>query len=90
MIDGIIAGIGSTVGALILVGLVALVVRQWKTPKRVDRLERIVPVLTRGVWALLGLHVQEHNGDVPREIQDAYSKLTEIVSDGIVSQKGDK
>jgi len=88
MTDGIIIGIGSTVGALILVALAALVARQWRSPKRIDRLERVVPILTRGVWALLGLHVQEHNGDVAPEITDAYSDLTKIVTNGVVSQKG--
>lgn len=87
MTDGIIIGIGSTVGALILLTLAALVARQWKSPKRIDRLERIVPPMARGVWALLGEHVREHNGDAPKEIVEAYSELTAVVTDGVVSQK---
>lgn len=90
MTDGIIIGIGSTVGALFLVALAALVARQWKSPKRIDRLERVVPPMARGVWALLGEHVREHNGDAPEEIVKAYAELTAVVTDGVVSQKANK
>jgi hypothetical protein len=85
--EGIVIGIGSTAGLGILTFLITALNRVWKTPKRLDRVERVLPVIARGVWALLGEHVREHNGDASPEITQAYTELTDVVTNGVVSQK---
>lgn len=89
-VTGILIGACSLLAAAILTALGAAIIRLWRTPKRIDRLERMIPPLTRGVWALLGEHVRDSNGDSSQEIKDAYAGLTDIVTDGVVSQKENK
>lgn len=89
-LSGVLIGAGSIVGAAILVALAAAIIRVWRTPKRLDRLERVVPPIARGLWALLGEHVRDHNGDTSPEVAEAYKLLTEVVTESVVSQKGTK
>ena len=86
--EGIIIGIGSTAGVGIITMVGTTLARVWKTPKRLDRIERLVPILLRGMWAVLKMHVDEQNGSTDPDIKRAFSELTEIVTDGAVSQKG--
>lgn len=85
--EGILIGSGAIVFAGLLTYVATQLARLWRTPKRLDRLERIIPTMARGLWALLGEHVREHNGDTSAEIVDAYRQLTDVVTDGVVSQK---
>ena len=85
--EGIIVGVGSTVVVGFLSGLTPPVKRALKAAKRVDRIENALPALTRGVWALLGVHVAECNGTTSPEIKESYEELTRIVTDSIISQK---
>jgi len=67
--------------------VVVVMGKVWRTPKRVDRLERAMVPTARGVWALLKLHIDEHNGETTPEIAEAYKELSDVVFGGIVSQK---
>lgn len=55
--------------------------------KRADRVDRVLPTMARGVWAVLKFHVQEQNGARDPDIEKAYDELTKVTTDGIVSQK---
>jgi hypothetical protein len=86
-LSGILIGICSMAGATILAWIAAALVRLWRTPKRIDRLEKVVPIIGRGVWALLAIHVREHNGDTDPMVINAYDECTRAFTDGVVSQK---
>lgn len=87
MFEGMMMGIGGTVGAAILIAMVALIARQWKSPRRIDRLERLVPSIARALLVLLHVHrIEDTNGDVAA----AENELTKIITDGSVSQKAGK
>jgi len=79
------AGSIATAGLITWIGI--QLVRLWHLPKRVDRIERIIPPIARGIWALLGEHVRQNDGNSTPEIAEAYSKLTEVVTESVVSQK---
>ena len=61
--------------------------RLWHTPKRLDRLEGIIPILTRGMWAILKIHI---NGNTDKDVSTAFDELTRAVTNGVVSQKEKK
>jgi len=87
MTEGIIVGIVGTVGAAILIALVALITRQWKSPKRLDRLEGVVPPMARGIFALLEFHVFGDTSDARETMKASLNELREVTTDKMVSQK---
>lgn len=85
--EGIIVGVSSTVAVGFLGALMPPVKRALKAANRVDRIESALPAITRGVWALLGAHVAEHDGTTSPEVKSAYEELTRKVTDSMVSSK---
>lgn len=61
-----------------------------KYGKRSDRVEAVLPPVAYGVWALLRIHVQEHNGTTDPDVKKAYDSLSEVLPSLIVSQKTGK
>lgn len=90
MTNGILIGIGSTIGALVLVALAALVARQWKSPKRLDRLDAVVPMLARGILALLEFHIFGDTNGSKQTMKKSWDELRTITTDKMVSQKAGK
>jgi hypothetical protein len=86
MLEGIAIGVGSAIGALILVAITALITRQWRTPKRVDRLEAVVPPMARGIFALLEYHVLGDNGN-KETMKISLDELRDVTTDKMVSQR---
>jgi len=84
MTDGILVGIGGTVGAIIVVGLASLVARQWRSPKRIDRIERVLPAFARALLALLQVHVAEETNGAIKEAED---ELRHILTESVISQR---
>ncbi len=84
MVEGIIVGIASTIGIGILTWLCAALIRLWRTPKRIDRLEKLIPPIARGLLALLEVHKGEGtNGNV----KEAHEELQGLLCNQAVSQK---
>ena len=82
--EGIVIGIGGTLGATI-VGMVGATMRKlWKTPKRVDRLERLLPTMARALLILLRIHAGE---DVNGDIKTVLNELDGVLTNGSVSLK---
>lgn len=87
IVPDILVGVGVTVLGTGTIGFLVVVVNVYKTPKRLNRLEALFPIIIRGVWAILKMHVDEHNGSTPTEVASAYEELTREVTDKSVSQK---
>jgi|GEM_PF-3997774 len=87
MIEGIVIGVGVAVlsGFIIFIGNV--LAKLWNTPKRLDRLERIIPTMARALLVLLQVHVYEKPDG---EAEQALTELKAILTDGSVSQKAGK
>jgi hypothetical protein len=83
-VSGIIIGVASTAGAGALAFLVSTLARLWHTPKRLDRLERVVPVIIRSLLAILRC---QKAGVCNGETDEAISEIENLLSEGIVSQK---
>jgi len=87
MIEGIAIGVGSAAVFAFLVFLTSQIVRLWHTPKRIDRLERVVPVIFRSLLAILRC---QKAGVCNGETDEAISEIETLLSDGIVSQRASK
>lgn len=87
MFEGILIGIASTVGASLVFGGGALVCRVWHTPKRLDRLERLLPPMVRAVLVLLRT---QKSGTSNGGLDESIGELEEVLSDGAVSQKASR
>ena len=84
MFEGIAIGVGSAILTGLIAFLAATVVRLWHTPKRLDRLEKVVPVIVRSLLAILRCQkAGVCNGDTDAAI----SEIEQLLSEGIVSQK---
>jgi len=57
----------------------ATIFRMWHIPKRVDRMEKALPVIAKGLWSLLKCHV---NGNP--EINGACDDLQALFTASIV------
>jgi uncharacterized membrane protein YccC len=86
MTEGIIIGIVVTVGATLVIALAAALIRLWRSPKRLDRLEAVVPAMARGIMLLLRSH--QAAGKAKKEVQDALDELQKLTTDMMVSQRG--
>lgn len=53
MLEGITIGVGSAVATGFIAFLTAHMIRQWSSPKRLDRLEKVIPVMVRSMLAIL-------------------------------------
>jgi hypothetical protein len=85
--EGIVIGIGGTAGAAALGMLATTMRRLWKTPKRLERIERLIPPIARALLVMLRVHMgEEVNGDVKAILKE----LDEVLTDGAVSQKEKK
>jgi hypothetical protein len=85
MMTDILVGAGASVlGGLVVGGAMALR-RLWRTPQRLDRIERLVPALLRAVQALL--IVQRDCGAGNGAVQDSLEELQQLVTNGAVSQR---
>ncbi len=82
--SGILIGAASLALAGLLTWVGVHLGRLWRTPKRLDRIEGIIPVLIRGMWAILKVHI---NGNTDEDVSSAFKELTKAVTDGVVSQK---
>ena len=85
--SGILIGAASLALATLLTWIGIHLGRLWHTPKRLDRIEGIIPVLTRGMWAILKVHI---NGNTDKDVASAFDELTKAVTNGVVSQKEKK
>ncbi len=85
MIQDIIVGAGASVlGGLVVGG--ALVLRKlWRTPRRLDRIERLIPALLRAVQALL--IAQRDCGAGNGAVNDSLEELQQLVTNGAVSRE---
>ncbi len=85
MFEGIAIGVGSTVVTGMVLWIAAALARVWRTPKRLDRVEAILPVLLRSNLAMLRCQkAGTCNGDTDAAIRDIETLLTNAA----VSQKG--
>ena len=85
MIQDIIVGAGASVlGGLVVGGAVALR-KLWRTPRRLDRIERLIPALLRAVQALL--IVQRDCGAGNGAVNDSLEELQQLVTNGAVSRE---
>lgn len=87
MIEGILIGVASTVGASVVFGGTALICRVWHTPKRLDRLERLLPPMLRAVLVLLRA---QKSGAENGELDNSIHELEDVLSDGAISQKASR
>ncbi len=85
MIQDIIVGAGASVlGGLVVGGAVALR-KLWRTPRRLDRIERLIPALLRAVQALL--IAQRDCGAGNGAVNDSLEELQQLVTDGAISRE---
>jgi hypothetical protein len=83
-ITGVLLGVGGTLLAALLAWILVSIARQWRSPKRIDRLERMIPPIARALLVLLDVHcVEGTNG----EVKETRTELHRILSDQAVSQK---
>lgn len=85
--SGILIGAGAIILAGLLIWISSQLAHLWHTPKRLDRIEGIIPILARGVWAILKVHI---NGNSDGDVVEAFRELSKAVTDGVVSQKEKK
>lgn len=82
--EGIAIGVGSAALAALVVFLATTIARLWHSPKRLDRIERILPAMVRAMLAILKCQkAGVCNGDT----DEAIAEINKLLSDGIVSQK---
>jgi hypothetical protein len=74
-------GAGGTLGAGAAAFLFAAIIRVWKTPKRIDRLERAVPILLRSTIILLRCQKNEPG------VESVIAEMDDFLSDASMSQK---
>jgi len=97
-VSGIIVGAASIVGAGLLTWLAATLVRLWRLPKRMDRVEAISPLLLRAVMILFDVNLIEVrcqqgkscNGDLDEAVNKmgAFRKeMDSFLSGAAISQK---
>jgi hypothetical protein len=85
--QGILIGAGSAILMTLLTIIAASLARLWHTPKRLDRLDRLIPTMARALLVLLQRHV---NDETDNEAEAALTELKGILTDGAVSQKTGK
>ena len=83
MVDALL-GVGGTLLAGLVVFFVSSIVRLWHTPKRLDRLERIMPVTLRALLAVLSC---QKRGTCNGETDAAIEEINQLLTNGAVSQK---
>lgn len=80
-----LTGAGAAVlGGLVVGGAVALR-RVWRSPKRLDRIERLIPCLLRATYAMLVC--QKDCGMGNGAVEAALQEVQRLVTDGAVSMK---
>ena len=80
-------GVAGTLLAGLIVFFVSSVIRLWHTPKRLDRLERITPVLLRAMLAVLTCQKQ---GTCNGKTDEAIDEINALLTNGAVSQKANQ
>jgi hypothetical protein len=86
IIDGLI-GAGSVVLTGLVTAVAALMIRLWRTPKRVERLEVAIPVLIRATLVQLRcLKAGKCNG----EADETISEVEAFLSNNVISVKEKK
>jgi hypothetical protein len=85
--EGIVIGIGGSLGATTLGIAGATMVRLWRTPKRVDGIERIIPPMARALLVLIRVHLGEK---VNGEMKGVLKELDNVLTEGAISQKEKK
>jgi hypothetical protein len=85
--EGVMIGVISAVATAMLIFLSATIVRLWHSPKRLDRLDRLIPTMARALLVLLQRHV---NDSPDSEAEIALTELKAILTDGAVSQRAGK
>ncbi len=83
MVDAIL-GAGGTLLAGLIVFFVTSIARLWHTPKRLDRLEKIMPVTLRALLAVLSC---QKRGVSNGETDAAIEEINQLLTNGAVSQK---
>ena len=83
-LSGILIGIGSIAGATLLALFAGAQVRLMHTPKRLDRIETILPPLLRAMLAVLKC---QREGKCNGMTDDAIQELEELMTNGIISRK---
>ena len=85
--EGIVIGIGGTLGASVCGMVAATMVRLWRSPKRIDRIERLIPPMARALLVILRVHMGE---EINGEMKDILKELDGVLTDGAISQKEKK
>lgn len=81
------AGFGGAV-TLAIVGFIHYRGRIGRVPKRVDRLEAVIPAMIRAEIATLEFHIYgELNGTTKDLMKKSLDELRLLTSDGVVSRK---
>jgi ribosomal protein L30/L7E len=88
MFEGIAIGVGSTLLAAIIIAMSATIARLWHSPKRLDRIDAVIPALCRAVLVLLRLHKEGEK--VNGELVESIREMTNITTNQTVSQKAAK
>ena len=71
--SGILIGAGAIILAGLLIWISSQLAHLWHTPKRLDRIEGIIPILARGMWAILK---STSTATRTRMLSNAFSELT--------------
>jgi len=87
MFEGIAIGVGSAVITGLIVFLVSALARMWHTPKRLDRIEAILPALLRAVMCVLK---NQKEGKCNGSTQDSIQELNDLLTNSAVSKKAAK
>ncbi len=85
--EGIVIGIGGTLGATAVGMMGATMKRLWRTPKRIDRIEKMIPPMARALLVMLRVHMGE---DVNGDMKAILKELDDVLTDGAISQKESK
>lgn len=84
MLEGIFIGAASLALAGLIAFFASTIIRLWHTPKRLDRLEAVIPVIVRSLLAILRC---QKAGVCNGETDGAIAEIEALLSNGIVSQK---
>ncbi|MBZ5672307.1 MAG: hypothetical protein LAO04_21625 [Acidobacteriia bacterium] len=78
--EGIFIGVCSALLITFLTFLSASLVRMWHAPKRLDRLEKVVPVIIRSLLAILRC---QKAGICNGNTDDAIKEIEDLLSEGL-------
>lgn len=87
MVIDVTTGILIFIGTSILTLLAVIFLRNMRSPKRLDRVEAVLPAMARGIMTLQEFALYGDTNGTKAEMEKSHSELSTITTNMMVSQK---